>query len=372
MSGKRARAVLVFALTLLITNSFGAPISTAATPLTIISDTFHREVNGKFTDDLLGESISAGGELYEKVNAAPLDSTWLIDPQIIEELIDMSDGYTVLPKSDGAFAQAAETFLDLLRKAIGNNPVFALPYGSPHLETRRKIADLELTQLQSVSALRLARALDTPVSAGLPETYIPDTKAPANRAKVAFSSLRKSLNKIQDITADPEVTEIALRSNALLNPKLARKQVQYLSISLNGTVDRLEKKVEVLPGNYRLTSTNEEIPITIVNEFTSPAEVVLVLHAENARIAIDTAKKVTIPENSRKQFLITAKAVANGKVRVEARLETATGARYGQSSYLQFTISMIGSAITWVMAGAGILLLTASGVQIYRRVRRGR
>jgi hypothetical protein len=234
---------------------------------------------------------------------------------------------------------------------------------------RKKVSDVELAKIQSISALRLARALDIPVSAGLPAELPPSNKTVSNRAKSAFSVLHKTLKRIEAITSDGEVSEVALRSNALLNPQLSRKQVQYLAISLNGTVDRLEEKVRVLPGKYTLTSTNEEIPVTIVNEFSAPAEVVLILHAENARIVIDTAKKVTLAENSRKQVLITAKAVANGKVRVEARLETSTGARYGESNSLQFTISMIGPVITWVMVAAGILLIGASSIQISRRVR---
>ena len=59
-------------------------------PITVISDTFHREVNGKFSDEVLGESISYFGELYQKVSDAPKKSSWVIDPQLIEEIIDMA------------------------------------------------------------------------------------------------------------------------------------------------------------------------------------------------------------------------------------------------------------------------------------------
>ena len=357
-------------ISFLLLTSFAPPPAHAASPLVVISDIFHREVNGKFTDDSLGESVSINGALYNRVINAPKTATWVIDPQLIEELNDMSDGYTVLPDNEGSYRSAADTFLELLKARIGEEQLFALPYGSPNLALRKKISDIELSKLQSISALRLARALDLPVSAGLPEGYPTDEKSPSNRAKNAFSIIHKTLNKIGTITSDPEVGEVALRSNALLNPNLKQKKVQYLAILLNGTVDRLEKKVKVLPGKYTLTSTNEEIPVTIENQFSAPAEVVLILHAENARIAIDTAKKVRIEPNSRKQVLITAKAIANGKVRVEARLETTRGARYGETNFLQFTISMIGSAITAVMVGAGILLIAASGFQIYRRARR--
>lgn len=362
--------LLVICLTFL--NFIGLQPVNAAVNLTVISDVFHREVNGKFTDDSLGESISINGDLYTKIIKAPKNSTWVIDPQVIEEIRDMSDGYIVLPNNEGTYREAATTFLDLLRARIGESQIFALPYGSPNIATRQKISDVELSKLQSVSALRLARALDLPVSAGLPVGYPSTEKMPSSRAKSAFSVLHKTLNKIETITSDPEVAEVALRSNALLNPNLSKEKVQYLAILLNGTVDRLEKKVKVLPGKYTLTSTNEKIPVTIINEFSAPAEVLLILHAENARIAIDTAKKVRIEQNSRKQVLITAKAIANGKVRVEARLETTKGARYGETNFLQFTISMIGSAITLVMAGAGILLIAASAFQIYRRAKRKR
>ena len=367
---RRILLPVLIALGITVASSVAYSSTPDVAPVVVLSETFHREVNGKFTDDSLGESIALTGKLYQQVFTAPAKARWLIDPQLLEEIEDMSDGYTVLPDQQGRFAQEAEDFLPLLRAKIGQGQIFALPYGSPDIPTREEISEIELAQLQSKSALRLARVLDLPVSAGLPDGFTPANRAPRAKAKSEFAVIRKTLAKIGAITTDSEVAEVALRSNALLNPELTRKEIQYLSILLNGTVDRLEKKVKVLPGKFTLTSTNEEIPVTIVNEFSAPAEVVLILHAENARIVIDTAKKVEIAENSRKQVLITAKAVANGKVRVEARLETKEGARYGESSYLQFTISMIGSAITWVMIGAGILLLLASGLQIYRRARR--
>jgi hypothetical protein len=360
---------ILFALILSAGTLFVTPAH-ATQSVVVISDTFHREVNGKFTDDSLGESISIIGDLYNKVSTADQSATWLIDPQIIEEIVDMSDGYRVLPDREGRYVAAAQSFLALLRATINEGQIYALPYGSPDTRTRKKVSEVELAQLQSISALRLARALDLPVSAGLPQGYTISKKTPTNRAKSAFFIIHKTLTKIGTITTDSEVAEVSLRANALLNPNLSRRQVQYLSILLKGTVDRLEKKVRVLPGTYTLTSTNEEIPITVVNNFAAPAEVVLILHAENARIVIDTAKKVRIDENSRKQVLITAKSVANGKVRVEARLETPKGARYGETNFLQFTISMIGPAITWVMVGAGTLLVFGSGLQIYRRAKR--
>lgn len=362
--------LITFTLAVLSMTSISPSAYAQNANVVILSDVFHREVNGKFTDDSLGLSISPTGNLYEKVAKAPNESTWVIDPQLIEEILDMSDGYKVLPDQEGFYTDAAISFLAMLRTTIAANQIFALPYGSPNIAERKKISDIEFSQIQNISSLRLGRALDLPISAGLPDSFPESEKSVGAGARKAFDLLHKMLNKITAITADPEVAEVSLRSNALLNPDLSRKRIQYLSISLKGTVDRLEKRVKVLPGKYTLTSTNEKIPVTIVNQFSAPAEVILILHAENSRVVIDTAQRVTIPEKSRKQVLITAKAIANGKVRIEARLETITGARYGETSFLLFTISMIGPVITWVMIGAGILLLGASGIQIYRRAQR--
>ena len=129
------------ALSIPFFNPFIQGANGATEPLVIISETFHREVNGKFTDDSLGLSLLSSGELYEMVVNAPKVATWLIDPQVIEEIIDMSDGYTVLPNQQGAYADVAKSFLELLRTNIGSNAIFALPYGSPNIKTRKKVSD---------------------------------------------------------------------------------------------------------------------------------------------------------------------------------------------------------------------------------------
>ena len=112
--------------------------------ITILSDIFHRELNGKFTNDSLAQSISVTGGLYFTVANASLQSMWVIDPQLIEEISDMADGYTVLPSSEGQYSQSALEFLQLLKAKIGKNQIFALPYGSPNITARAKISEIEL------------------------------------------------------------------------------------------------------------------------------------------------------------------------------------------------------------------------------------
>ena len=79
--------------------------------LIIISGPTHREMSGKFLDDALINDLSFGGKLAVLLKPSIKSRTWLIDPSLIEEIIDMSDGYTVLPKAKGAGEEIATKFL---------------------------------------------------------------------------------------------------------------------------------------------------------------------------------------------------------------------------------------------------------------------
>ena len=123
-------------------SGFSSGSSAVNKSLVIISGPTHREMSGKFLDDSLIEDLSFGGKLAELLKPSTKKRTWLIDPSLIEEIIDMSDGYTVLPKIEGAGEEIATQFLVDLKYAIGDDPVYALPYGSPKISTRKKISDV--------------------------------------------------------------------------------------------------------------------------------------------------------------------------------------------------------------------------------------
>ena len=340
--------------------------------LVIISGPTHREMSGKFLDDSLIEDLSFGGKLAELLKPSTKKRTWLIDPSLIEEIIDMSDGYTVLPKIEGAGEEIATQFLVDLKYAIGDDPVYALPYGSPKISTRKKISDVEFSQVQSVSSVRLARALDRAVTAGAPPNWS-ETPKPLSSMNISeFRTLRKQLALLSQISNDLVISEIAIRLNTLLNPELDKKTSQSLVISFTSAVDGLAEKVRVLPGRYTLTSREEKLPVTIVNDFNAPAQVVLILKANNSRILSIADRALYLQPNSRTQVLVPVKAIASGKVELLAQLETLRGNKHQGISTLAVTIAVIGPIVGWVMAIAGTLLIGAAGTRIFRRLRKAR
>jgi len=340
--------------------------------LIIVTGPTHREMSGKFLDDSLIEDLTLGGKLAKVLIPSIKNRTWLIDPSLVEEIIDMSDGYTVLPKVKGAGQEIATQFLVDLKYAIGDDPVYSLPYGSPKIATRKKFSDVEFSQLQSVSSVRLARALDRAVTAGAPPNWSETPQELSSTNIAEFRSLRKELALISEASSDPIISETAIRLNSLLNPALDQKSSQYLAVSFTGSVNRIADNLRVLPGRYTLTSRAEKLPITVVNDFDSPAEVILTLRASNSRILSIADRSLYLEPNSRTQVLVPVTAIASGKVELHAQLETLRGHKYQEISTLAVTIAVISPIVGWVMAIAGLLLIGAAGTRIFRRLRKAR
>jgi hypothetical protein len=340
--------------------------------LIIVTGPTNREMNGKFLDESLIEDLSLGGKLAEVLKPSIKSRTWLIDPSLVEEIIDMSDGYTVLPKIKGVGEAVATQFLIDLKYAIGDDPVYALPYGSPKISTRKKISDVEFSQLQSVSSVRLARALDRAVTAGAPPNWIETPQKLSSTNIAEYKDLRKQLALISQVSNDLVISETAIRLNTLLNPELDKKSAQYLAVSFTGAVNRIAEKLRVLPGRYTLTSREEKLPVTIVNDFDAPAQVVLTANANNSRIVSIEDRALYLQPNSRTQVLVPVTAIASGKVNLQVQLETLRGDKYQGISTLAVTIAVIGPIVGWVMAIAGLLLIGAAGTRLFRRLRNAR
>ncbi|WP_431042726.1 DUF6049 family protein [Streptomyces sp. P1-3] len=96
-----------------------------------------------FRDDVLADSLAAGGRLRRMVEAGggrPV--TWVIDPDLIVQAEAMADGYRVARTPDttdprdsveGGGAEAAASWLEALKEAVDGREVVALPYADPDL-----------------------------------------------------------------------------------------------------------------------------------------------------------------------------------------------------------------------------------------------
>ncbi|GAB2911879.1 DUF6049 family protein [Streptomyces mayteni] len=124
----------------------GAAAGTGLTVMwPLISDTHLTAQTGSdavqtpvFRDDALLDEISPGGRLYEMASlGADLPVTWVIDPDLLASVDAMREQYQV-PGDDGELVNGtgqdeARAFLSMLRDAVTDDEVVALPFADPDL-----------------------------------------------------------------------------------------------------------------------------------------------------------------------------------------------------------------------------------------------
>jgi hypothetical protein len=100
-----------------------------------------RLANGRFANDRLAASLAPGGRLDRLLRAGvALDQgaavTWAVDPELLETVQDMADGYDVVTSDGtstvpGGGSGLARSWLEQLQAATTDAPVLPLPYGDP-------------------------------------------------------------------------------------------------------------------------------------------------------------------------------------------------------------------------------------------------
>lgn len=102
-----------------------------------------RLASGVFAHDALARSLAPGGRLDRLLQAGiRFDQgaalTWVVDPELLETVQDMADGYEVVSDSGrstvpGGGSGIARSWLDQLQAAAAGAPVLPLPYADPDL-----------------------------------------------------------------------------------------------------------------------------------------------------------------------------------------------------------------------------------------------
>jgi hypothetical protein len=100
-----------------------------------------RLASGEFANDALASSLAPGGRLDRLLQAGvALDQgaavTWAVDPELLETVQDMADGYDVVSSGGratvpGGGSGLARSWLEQLQAATAGEPVLPLPYADP-------------------------------------------------------------------------------------------------------------------------------------------------------------------------------------------------------------------------------------------------
>lgn len=362
------RRSAVFLLTL-ITLSTATPAD-AATPVIRIVDIPHTNFDGSFRDNDLVAALSPEGKLGKAVFTASRSATWVIDAALVDEVIDMSDGYLYKDAPDAIGQQVALAWLKQLQVATAGNPIVALPYGNPDSSLARKLGADQLTLFNEIGQSKLEQFFNRPIISQN------GWGAGKSRLNSSFQLLYKKQGTLLDgfkkVVDIEEVDALHLRLGRILNPLLNSRDRAYFSYQGRDATTQTVKKLRIVPGRFQLTSNKVKVPLTLVNNFETETVVSLSLIPMNSRVQVENINDITIPPKSLIQISVPFTVIASGSTLVLAQFITPLGARVGEVSRLDLSLTVVDSRVAWFTTGAAIFLFLGAIVQSVRRVRRSR
>ena len=342
----------------------------ADTPVIRIIDTPHRNFDGTFRDNDLVMSLTPEGKLGKALFNANLASTWVIDAALLDEVLDMSDGYLFNGQEDPVGTGVALIWLQQLKLATIGSPVVALPYGNPDASLARKLHPGEYKFYSSLGREKVEAFLNRPVISqngwGTGKSRL------SGEFQELYKKDRALIAGLSTIIDDPEVKQMRANLARVLNPLLSSKDRAYFSYTARDRTDALAHKLRVVSGRYQLTSDSVKVPLTLVNEYDTSTVVSLSLIPATFRVSVPNMYNITIPPKSHIQISVPFTVVAPGSTTVEAQFLNRDGDPVGSPSQLQLSLTVIDSRVAWFTTGAAILLFLGAVAQSVRRIRRSR
>jgi hypothetical protein len=158
----------------------------------------------------------------------------------------------------------------------------------------------------------------------------------------------------------------------LLNPTISASWRQTLAYDLAANVNTLRNSVRVSGGKFTITSANQKVPITVINDFPQPIAVDLLIRSANEKVYVDDIPNVLIPGKSKIQVMVPLKAYASGDSGFIVTVKGHIDSVYGQSVTYPLKIAVISPIATWITGAAALVLFGAAILKSLRRIRRNK
>lgn len=348
------------------------PQSVAANTVIRITAPVHQTFTGDFRNDDLAQSLTPSGELGLKVfQPIAKNRTWVIDAALIDEVILMSNAYTLATEAEPAGKEIATSWLTQLKRVTEGNEVVALAYGNPDVSLAKRLAPSELRTYFVYGQERLQLALGRIVRSEPQVQWSVGKSGLSNPLRKSYSDNRKALTRLSRVVDAPELIQLRARLGQLLSPTLDKDSREYFSYSATTAVKEMVNKLRINSGKYQITTSSVKLPVTVINEFDIDVTVDIAMLPMNSRVIVGSFDNVVIPAQSKKQLEMQVDVIAPGQTSVSALI---TGpeddTEVVPEAVLTLNSTVIDSRVTWFTTGAAILLLLAAVAQSVRRVRR--
>ena len=347
------------------------PIAQAATSITLTEPT-HRALNGKFFDDELATSLARDGKLGSIVfsNNGYVRS-WNIDAALVDEVIAMSQGYQLISDQPGAGQDAAIAWLAQLKRKVGFSPVTATAYGNPSGYWIHRLSPHDESYFLSIGAIHLAKFFGRPVSS--PTGY--STNEYFQLTSDVVQSYKDALAMVQATSAfmtSDELEIYRLRIASIFYPGINNQRRLVLSRDIDMAAYDLSHKIKLSAGRFTVTSSHQNLPITIKNGFGAPASVRINVNSINERIGVTNPAPMVLAPNSKTELLVPIDVLTSGNTGLVVSIMTTSGVSLGDSVEYPISVRVISPIATWITTGAAITLFVAAIIQSARRIRKAR
>ena len=362
---KRFLAILA-ALTFTFVTTPRAQASTAV----LLTEPTHRQINGQFIDDALATSLGVSGRLGQLVFNPPLGTrSWIIDPALIEEVVAMSNGYTLTSGVAGVGQLFAKSWLTQLASDIRFTNVTAMAYGNPSSYWVNRLSPHEVNYVLSISSSRLQNLLS--LAALTPAHYQSNSRFTIATSDISTISEAAANFSLTARYVDPAAIDTyRLALIKILNPNLTKDRRAYLMRDLTATAYSQIHLVHLSPGKFTVTSTHQNLPITLTNGFPNDIKVNLSVIPSNFKVEIGSLPQFTIPAKSKIQIMVPITVLTSGSSELIMEITDTNGAVLGDPITYPVALAVISPVATWFTTGAAIVLFIAATIQSIRRIRR--
>ena len=362
------KRVLVFLLALF----FAIPIQSAnAAEVVSITEPTHRLIDGKFFDDVLATKLLPSGELGDLVfTTSRSNRSWLIDPATISEITAMSNGYGVIDGSTPTGQQIAKDWLTQFYRITKYEKVSAITYGNPAKSWVSKLMPEDVEYLNAISKIKLEEYLGK-ASPGTVTTSTEKQKL-SNSIQNTFTFADKQFKLMSTLVDPKEFDLLKLRMAQLLNPQISAGRLTPLYADFQSEFNKVRNQLRVSKSKFTVTSSKQELPITVVNDFNSPVKIKLTTRAINSKVVVRPTEAIEIPAKSKLQVLLPIEVLASGNSSLLTQLTNLDNKPIGFPVYISLKLSVISPVATWITSGAAVVLLIAAIIQSVRRFRRGK
>ena len=350
--------LLIFALL------FIAPAPAQAVSHTIwLATPANRNYVGDITNKDFEKSLDPKGELGKLVfEPIARPRTWIMDAALLEDVKYLVDKDSTL----------ANNWLTQLKRISSRDTIYATAYGNPDVIYLRSLAPTELNFYYAVGQQHLQAVLMKNVLSEKGSGFAWKRGKIDSNVREFFNVAREEFTLLSTVVNPKEVETDRAKIGQLFSPQLTNEQRAALLSDFETGQANVIAKLRIVSGRYQITTSNEKIPVTLVNDFNVPVTVDLYFTPLNNRVTFPQYRQITLSAKSKTQVSVPIGTVAAGDTNVIARFENGKGKPIGSNGMIELSSTIISPAVTKFTTGAGLLLIFAAITQSVRRVKRSK